>query len=382
MRVGAYYEGAGARGGRGGSAATLRAAQCFGAAGEFMRALRLLLGAAAAPPAPPGEAASDGGASPPAPPAAAAASSAALIEEAVRLAGRAQSPPVTAALLAFLRGEGAGAGPPKDARYIFSLHMALGAFGAAAAEALAIARCEQESPSGSFKTAHGILFDAHCALRGAGAAVPHELWRTLELLHSYLLVKKLIGAGEHEGAARMLARVVKSISRFPAHATPILTSAVVQCQRGGLRATAYELACTLQLPAHRGGVKEEFRRKIEAMVRKPSGEADAPHAPAPCPFCDAPVPAYATACAACQSTLPYCIVTGRHMTRGDCSACPACHFPALFGPLSAAAAGGGYACPMCSSPVAPQSISLHRDPVAFLRAVVGSEGGSAEGGGE
>jgi WD repeat-containing protein 19 len=364
LRIGSYYEAKG-------HSQALRAAQFFAAAGEFMRALALLL--AAASPAAQDAAAAAASTSP---------TAASLIEEAVRLAGRAQVAPVTARLLSFLRGEGPEDGPPKDSMFIFTLQMALGNHGAAAAEALSIARCEQESPSGSFKTAHGILFDAYCALLAAGATVPNELWRTLALLHSYLLVKKLIGAFDHLGAARMLARVVKSISRFPAHATPILTSTVIQCQRGGLKATAYELACTLQLPAHRGAVKEEFRKKIEAMVRKPTGEEDAPHTPSPCPFCDAPVPSYNLSCASCQSTIPFCVVTGKHMTREDCSQCPSCRFPALFSSLSSAAAGGGYSCPMCSSPIAPQSIALHRDPLAFLRGVVGSDESQGSEGGD
>jgi len=208
LRVGRYYDGKGE---------VLRAGQFFTAAGDYSRALSILLSAA-----------SKGGEG---------ANANALLEEAVRLAGEAKSPTVTSTLLAFLRGESTDSGGPKDARLIFSLFMALGNHSAAAAEALAIAKAEQESANGSFKTAHGMLFDAYCSLVAAGARPPSELWRSLTLLHSYLLVKKLITVGEHEGAARMLVRVVKNISRFPAHATPILTSAVVQCQRGGLKST-------------------------------------------------------------------------------------------------------------------------------------------------
>ncbi len=36
--------------------------------------------------------------------------------------------------------------------------------------------------------------------------------------------------GDHEAGARMLVRVAKSISRFPAHVVPILTSTVIECQ--------------------------------------------------------------------------------------------------------------------------------------------------------
>ena len=44
--------------------------------------------------------------------------------------------------------------------------------------------------------------------------------------------------GDHGTAARLLARVAKSISRFPAHVVPILTSTVSECARAGMRVCA------------------------------------------------------------------------------------------------------------------------------------------------
>jgi WD repeat-containing protein 19 len=46
-----------------------------------------------------------------------------------------------------------------------------------------------------------------------GSTAPAEMVRALGLLHSYILVKTLVGLNDHEGAARMLVRVAHNISR-------------------------------------------------------------------------------------------------------------------------------------------------------------------------
>jgi hypothetical protein len=66
---------------------------------------------------------------------------------------------------------------------------------------------------GNYKLAHSKLYSTLQQLRGLGAPVPLELRRALALLHSYVLVKSLVGLGDHLGAARMLVRVAGSISR-------------------------------------------------------------------------------------------------------------------------------------------------------------------------
>jgi hypothetical protein len=55
--------------------------------------------------------------------------------------------------------------------------------------------------------------------------------RNLLLLHSYILVKTLTKKADHKASARLLIRVSQSISKFPAHVVPILTSTVIECQR-------------------------------------------------------------------------------------------------------------------------------------------------------
>lgn len=66
-------------------------------------------------------------------------------------------------------------------------------------------------------------------------------------------VKKMVRRGDHEGAARMLLRVARSISRFPTHIVPVLTSTVIECQRSGLRNSAFEYASTLMRQVTGGG---------------------------------------------------------------------------------------------------------------------------------
>merc|ERR1719213_853443 len=58
------------------------------------------------------------------------------------------------------------------------------------------------------------------------------------ILHSYVLVKRLVKIGDHSNAALMLLRVAKNIQQFPAHIVPILTSVVIECQRASKKQEA------------------------------------------------------------------------------------------------------------------------------------------------
>ncbi len=59
-----------------------------------------------------------------------------------------------------------------------------------------------------------------------------------------MLAKLLVHRDDHEGAARMLIRVAKGITEFPSHVVPILTSTVIECQRAGLKKSAFEASQT------------------------------------------------------------------------------------------------------------------------------------------
>jgi WD repeat-containing protein 19 len=340
-RIAAYYEA------RGEPAA---AAKAYADAGAFAKALKLYL-----------------------------ACGDSKIERAIEVVGRARSEAVTHTLIDHLMGESDGV--PKDPQYIFKLYIALGNYPQAAKTALIIARQEQEL--GNYKVAHATLYETYRDLDSRSIRIPQELLRQLTLVHSYLLVKKLVKLEDHESAARMMVRVAKAVSKFPAHIVPILTSTVIECQRAGMKQSAYEYACVMMRPEYRDAIEEKFKRKIEALVRRPSTDEVA-EAVTPCPFCAHPLPASELSCDACKNTLPFCVVTGRHMTLEDCSSCPSCRLPALY-PALAAYLAVDSTCPMCAATVLPASISLVREPLAYLKKVAGVGGeadedvGGAEG---
>lgn len=60
--------------------------------------------------------------------------------------------------------------------------------------------------------------------------------------------------------------MARSISRFPKHVVPILTSTVIECHRAGMRRSALEYATLLMRPEYRNDVNPKYKRKIELMV--------------------------------------------------------------------------------------------------------------------
>ena len=50
----------------------------------------------------------------------------------------------------------------------------------------------------------------------------------------------------------------------------------------------------------------------------------------PCPFCNHMLPVMELDCPSCKNTIPYCIITGRHMTSNDWCMCPNSDLPALY----------------------------------------------------
>ena len=237
---------------------------------------------------------------------------------------------------------------PSEA-HMFQLYMKLGDFDKAAHTMVLIARQEQEM--GNYKLAHSKLarrrlhpaaappatpeplippspqVDTHKELVAQGRRPPQELARALGLLHSYILVKSHVKLGDHTTAALLLARVAKSISRFPAHVVPILTSTVIECQRAGMKRVAFEHASTLMRPEHRQSIAEAYKRKIETIVRKRDVADEASEPQSECPFCSALGGVSELQCATCQSVIPYCIATGWRLTKENCAQCPSCRFP-------------------------------------------------------
>lgn len=69
----------------------------------------------------------------------------------------------------------------------------------------------------------------------------------------------MIAHPQRYGAFMALRTMCESIKhviplpRFPKHVVPILTSTVIECQRAGLKKTAFEYAATLMRPEYRWG---------------------------------------------------------------------------------------------------------------------------------
>jgi len=192
-------------------------------------------------------------------------------------------------------------------------------------------------------------FNAH------GVAVPLEVERSLELLHSYVIVRMHIRSGHHLIAARLLIRVAQSISKFPAHVVPILTSVVIECERAGLKNAAYQHAVILMKPDNRNLLDDKYRKKIESIVRRPpKGFVDPEEDLTPCPFCEAPIPSTLLTCVQCQQPVPICIVTGLHIVKADLTRCPSCRFMATRSELIKLVKAGEL-CPMCSHKISDEN---------------------------
>jgi WD repeat-containing protein 19 len=161
--------------------------------------------------------------------------------------------------------------------------------------------------------------------------VPLKLRTTFVLLHSYVLAKVRVRMGDTAGAARMLLRVAQTISSFPKDVVRILTSTVVLCQKAGLKSSSFEYAKALMHPEHRGSIDENFKRKIEAIVRRKSSNADdAQEDLSPCPISGQMIPATQLECPTTRDALPMCVVTGRHVLLSDWCFCPRSHLPATL----------------------------------------------------
>lgn len=58
----------------------------------------------------------------------------------------------------------------------------------------------------------------------------------------------------------------------PPPQVPILTSVVIECQRANLKEEAHQYAVMLMRPEYRSQISDQYKRKIEAIVRKKKGQ--------------------------------------------------------------------------------------------------------------
>ncbi|XP_063813141.1 WD repeat-containing protein 19 [Pseudophryne corroboree] len=283
------------------------------------------------------------------------------IEMAIETVGQAKEEPLTNQLIDYLMGENDGM--PKDAKYLFRLYMALKQYREAARTAIIIAREEQSA--GNYRNAHDVLFSMYMELKTQKIKIPAEMVTNLMILHSYILVKIHVKRGDHLKGARMLIRVANNISKFPSHIVPILTSTVIECHRAGLKNSAFSFAAMLMRPEYRNKIDAKYKKKIEAMVRRPD-TSELEEETAPCPFCDFKLPECELLCPGCKNNLPYCIATGRHMIKEDWCVCPHCEFPALY-PEFRILLESESTCPMCSEKVTASQLKKVQDCSVYLR---------------
>jgi len=285
------------------------------------------------------------------------------IDNAIEVVGKARSDTLTHTLIDYLMGESDNV--PKDPNYVYRLHKALGNFMQAANTALIIAKQEQEM--GNYKAAHQLLFRTYQDLRAQKLALPQDLWRRLMILHSYVIVKRLVKSGDHHTAALMLLRVAKNIQQFPAHVVPILTSAVIECQRSKLSTDAYQYACTLMRPEHRPQVADQYKKKIENIVRKPvtDDSKEASEATSGCMYCGFTILESQLDCPNCKNISPFCVVTGLRMLKDDWTYCPHCNFPSRRRAQEEAIQNGEH-CLMCDEPLKVEDLPSVPDSSALI----------------
>ncbi|XP_016278762.1 WD repeat-containing protein 19-like isoform X1 [Monodelphis domestica] len=287
------------------------------------------------------------------------------IEMAIDTVGQANDESLTNQLIDHLMGESDGM--PKDAKYLFRLYMALKQYREAAQTAIIIAREEQSA--GNYRNAHDVLFSMYAELRNQKIKIPSEMATNLMILHSYILVKIHVKHGDHLKGARMLIRVSNNISKFPSHIVPILTSTVIECHRAGLKNSAFSFAAMLMRPEYRNKIDMKYRKKIEAMVRRPD-TSETEETTTPCPFCEFLLPECELLCPGCKNNLPYCIATGRHMIKDDWTVCPYCDFPALFSEMRIMLHSEN-TCPMCSETLNIANVKKIADCTPYLKPEVG-----------
>ncbi|XP_041953534.1 WD repeat-containing protein 19 isoform X1 [Alosa pseudoharengus] len=283
------------------------------------------------------------------------------IEKAIETVGEAKDDALTNQLIDYLMGESDGM--PKDAKYLFRLYMALKQYREAARTAIIIAREEQSA--GNYRNAHDVLFSMYTELQAQKIKIPSEMATNLMILHSYILVKIHVKRGDHLKGARMLIRVSSNISKFPSHIVPILTSAVIECHRAGLKNSAFSFAAMLMRPEYRNKIDLKYKKKIEAMVRRPD-TSELEEDSTPCPFCGGQLPECELLCPGCKNNLPYCIATGRHMVKEDWSVCPHCDFPALYSQLIQLLETESV-CPMCSENLSMNQVKRISDCSSYLQ---------------
>lgn len=268
----------------------------------------------------------------------------ALIPDMIEMVSKTKNDALTHELVDYLMGETDNI--PKEPQWTFKLYRAIGNVKQAVKIAINIAQQEQEL--GNYKNAHDILLDTYKDIKTHNLKIPFDLNYKLMLIHSFQLAKRLVKIGNHLGAARMLIRVADNISQFPSTTVNILTTTVAECTQAGLKMAAYKQSCILVRPENIDQVNPKFKKKIEAIARKPVKQEDDPEPRSACPHCQFQIPESCLDCMNCKNTIPFCIASGKHMIVSDWSVCPSCKLCANYSDFKKLLEADPQ-CPMCDA---------------------------------
>lgn len=147
------------------------------------------------------------------------------IPDMIEMVSKIKNDALTHELVDYLMGETDNI--PKEPQWTFKLYRAIGNVKQAVKIAINISQQEQEL--GNYKYAHDVLLDTYKDIKTHNLKIPFDLNNKLMIVHSFQLAKRLVKMGNHLGAARMLVRVSKNISMFPATVVNILTTTVAEC---------------------------------------------------------------------------------------------------------------------------------------------------------
>ena len=175
---------------------------------------------------------------------------------------------------------------------------------------------------------------------------------------------------------------------------PILTSTVIECQRAGLKKSAFTYAVVLMRSDYRDQIDSKYVKKIESIVRKApknitqmtdydddtlinaedngsdrdnedqlkKSTNNRSNDSSPCPMCNKKLFNMDVMCTQCKNLLPFCIASGQHLTNEfDICQCPECEFPAIKTELVRILQLNNQQCPMCNQEIDINRLQLLTD---------------------
>lgn len=149
---------------------------------------------------------------------------------------------------------------------------------------------------------------------------------------------------------------------------PILTSVVIECQRAKLLTEAYTYACQLMKPENRGSISEQYKKKIENIVRKQINvdeNQETDEGMTPCIYCNTNLMESQLDCPNCKNISPFCIITGMRMIKEDWTYCVQCYFPAKRIAFQEALKTNDQ-CPMCEAQLKAADLPVVSDPSSLI----------------